>query len=100
MPRRSGRTHGALHRHRNWRHRSRRRGRAGLTVTVARSPVLGVGILLAFIGSFLALSRIMTITGWSLVTMGVVLIVAGIVILHKKNAEVRSTVSHARWPYP
>ena len=88
MPRRSRRTHGALHRHR--RHRSRRR-RPGLGVAVARSPALGVGILLAFVGSFLALSRIAKITGWALVPVGVVLIVAGIVIFHKKNAEVRAT---------
>ena len=97
MPRRSRRSRGGLHRHR--RHRSRRRS-AGLGVAVVRSPALGVGILLAFVGSFLALSRIAKISGWTLVTMGVVLILAGIVIFHKKNAEARSTVSHARWPYP
>ena len=93
MPRRSRRIHGALHSHR--RHRSRRR-RAGLRVAVARSPALGVGILLAFVGSFLALSMIAKITGWTLVTMGVVLIVAAIVIFHKKNAEVRATVSQTQ----
>ena len=61
---------------------------------VTRSPLIGVGVLLVFLGSALALAGIARLTGWGLVTIGSVLLVGGIIIFHKKNAEVR--VSHVQ----